>query len=526
MPGFEETRSQYMGFASEIPIHTNCRVEPLISHLMPASSYFPRIKSRIDAIPAAGDGRFIYIAGWWLGPDFSLNGVGGSPTLIDLLKAKSQQGVDVRVLGWVMAPEVLRHSAVQSLGGSILNLNSETMRFINSLRADGTLVNKSVLNILSHPAGAVHMKMAIVGTGTQTYGFTGGLDFESFRHNVLWHDVQAEVTGPVVQGLFDTFRLMWNEVRGRSAVSLQAGSVTSFSHSLAMPDLPARTVPSTATDRMHVQSVRTFPQYRTASTGFLGSVTGNSLPSNSPLSFAPNGSFEIKRAWQKAIEGARSLIYMEDQAATAWEIYDWLNAAIKANSDLKIAILAGGEDPTAPNPAELSKALIMGVNNHLLAGLTSAQRDRIALFKHKNPRKMIHTKSTLIDDQWAMIGSANFMRRSLYTDLEHSVCFMDENGVAVRNYRADLIGTHLQATVPDLNACISRLFSIPLAGSTAATTSVETIVRLQLPLATQTLTADEQVMIDEVYDCDSRQEWGKKLIDLYMRQQGVGSMSP
>jgi hypothetical protein len=40
-------------------------------------------------------------------PDFSLDGPTTSAKLVDLLIATANGGVDVRVLGWVMAPEVL-----------------------------------------------------------------------------------------------------------------------------------------------------------------------------------------------------------------------------------------------------------------------------------------------------------------------------------------------------------------------------------------------------------------------------------
>src|SRR5690606_38062642 len=135
--------------------------------------------------------------------------------------AKARAGVDVRVLGWVMAPEVLQNPLVQSapFAGGILRVNGNTMRFIEALRAEPTLRHKAVLNILSHPAGAVHVKMAVVGSGATAAGYTGGIDFQTGRKESFWHDVQAKVTGPATQRLFDVFRDMWNEVQGRSPVA-------------------------------------------------------------------------------------------------------------------------------------------------------------------------------------------------------------------------------------------------------------------------------------------------------------------
>ena len=49
----------------------------------------------------------------------------------------------------------------------------------------------------------------------------------------------------------------------------------------------------------------------------------------------------------------------------------------------------------------------------------------------------VHAKTTLIDDQCAIIGSANAMRRSLFTDIEHSVIYVDAQD-SVTNYRTEL----------------------------------------------------------------------------------------
>jgi phosphatidylserine/phosphatidylglycerophosphate/cardiolipin synthase-like enzyme len=542
MPTFEELKQRYMaaggggssGGGAAIPIHTNCSVTPWVQDrgaLAAGATYFSRLKGLIDSL--SGDGQFIYISGWWLGSSHSSRLVfDGGTSLIDLLKAKSRAGVDVRVMGWVMAPEVIRHAAVQSMGAAYLNVNAETMGFINALRAEASLANKAVLNILSHPAGAVHTKMVIVGSNTGAVGFTGGVDLEQTRQTPIWHDVQAEVQGPVVQSLFDLFRAMWNEVRGRAtaagltATGRATGAVTCDSHSSGMPDLPSRTLSSPTSARMHVQSARTCPQFN-FSTSVAASLAGAGLPSNQPLSFAPSGLFEIKQVWQKGISGAETYIYIEDQAFTSLELFDWINTQLKAKPSLKVILIAAGDDPTAPNPSEFTKVNVDAVNNHLLNGLSSSDiSNRVAYCMHTQRGKFIHTKSTLVDDQWALIGSANAMRRSLYTDIEHSVAFMDEAGQAVADYRRELWGTLLNATFPAPADAVAAFFSVPFRGSGTPTTSAAVVERLRLPFPNQTLSADERTMVDEIFDTDSRQAWGSGLISMYMRQQGVGSISP
>lgn len=532
MTTFDELKRRYMGGAAggggsigssspppAVTTHQGCQVIPHIH----GRSYFAALKSRINALGTNGvANQFIYIAGWWLDPAFSLDGASGV-RLVDLLIQKARAGVDVRVLGWVLAPEVLQSSLTQGARDAegMLNLNRLTMEFINGLRAEPALANKACLNILSHPAGAVHLKMAIVGTPSQAVGFTGGLDFRGDRHNSNWHDVQAQVSGPALQGLYDTYRQMWNEIRGRPTVRLSASGMSCDSHRSGMPDLPAQTVTGAA-GSLHVQSLRTLPRFRFSPSVSLGSSLGLGLPTNTPLSYAPNGLFEIKEAWQRGIGAAQKYIYIEDQGFWSREVFDWINAAVRANDQLRVVLLGGQADPN-DRPSSLPEKLFrVAVNNHLIRGLNAAQLARVGLFSHEV--KTIHTKSTIVDDLWAIVGSANCMRRSLYTDFEHSVAYMDPDSRLVAEYRRDLWGVHLGEGIPDLNTGLGRWFAIPFRG--AGPVGPTNIVRLRLPLPATTLTVDEQAIYDQISDPDSREAWGGALVDMYMRQHGVGSMSP
>jgi phosphatidylserine/phosphatidylglycerophosphate/cardiolipin synthase-like enzyme len=528
MPNFEELKQRYMYTASTaggsssplaaIPIFPSCQVQTLLD----APPYFNDLKSEINRLTGAGS--FAYICGWWCGHDFSLDGATAAAALADLLIAKSRAGVDVRVLGWVMAPEVMQDPRVRNAGaGGMLGLNGDTMAFVQRLRTETTLASKGVLNILSHPAGAAHLKMAIVGSATQAVGFTGGLDLEKGRFT-RWRDVQTRVTGPATQVFFDAFRAMWSEVKGRPSVTLSApndqapgsSTVTIASHSAAMPDLPARTVASTATTRMHVQPVRTLPKYNFATGGSLGS-----LPRNQPLSFTPNGLFEVKTIWKKAIRAAQSYIYIEDQGFTSFEVFDWINAAVKASPELKVVLLTGQSDPNDQPNLIPSKLFAKAVNDHLLAGLSAAEQAGIGVFRHLT--LTVHSKTSIVDDNWAIVGSANSMRRSLYTDFEHSVAFMDEDDVAVRAYRASLWGQYFNRSMSNPNDGLREWFAIPFR-TTGGTPHPSGIERMRIPFPAVTITADEQVMADEVIDCDSRDVWGDDLIQLHLRRAGAGSM--
>jgi phosphatidylserine/phosphatidylglycerophosphate/cardiolipin synthase-like enzyme len=400
---------------------------------------------------------------------------------------------------------------------NILNLNNQTMEFVRSLRREPTMADKAMCDILSHPGGAAHLKMCVMGDDLQATAYTGGIDMQMWRHNPQWHDVQAKVEGPGAQGVFDYFRDIWTEIKGRSVVSLvnpAPGGITLDSHTSGAPALAARSIGTATSGKIHVQCARTLPQFHFSS-GALNSAT---IPTNQPLSFAPNGQLGIKEVWRKGISGGETYIYVEDQGFWSNEVGDWINAQIKAQPNLKVILLAGQSDPNDTANGVDVKMFIRMVNDHLLAGLTAAQIDRVCLAMHS--AKTIHAKTTIIDEQWGLIGSANYMRRSLYTDLENSYGFMDEEGRAVGAYRLALWDFHFGAAEPDLTRAIARWFALPTAAPNA-----QQLKRQPLPMRAATFTAQEQTLIDTIEDVDSRNAWGDALLGLAASATGGGAIS-
>jgi phosphatidylserine/phosphatidylglycerophosphate/cardiolipin synthase-like enzyme len=522
---FEDLRARYFVLADSggsigrgdpgIIRYAGCEVIPHVG----GASYFRALR---DAI-VQPDVTYVYLAGWLCDPDFQI--VPGTK-LADLLRARSKAGVDVRVLGWVMAPEVLNNPAVTSgkvnLGGIDTTVNEPTMKFVQGLRlGEPTLVTKALLNVIAHPAGAVHTKFALVGRPSGDVGFTGGIDAYPDRVTPAWHDVQAEVRGQATQGMYDLFRAMWNENISRSPVTVRAGSTSVVTRAPSSPGLGGRSVPGVLAGTKHLQGGITVPRMSFSMLASMGgSVSGTSLPKNREISFAPNGQFDVKRLWHKAVRASDTYIYMEDQSFCSDEIFDWVNATLKARPAVKVVLLNGRQDPNNPNPDPLLKLMRRSINDHLLKGLSKADIDNRVAFVLNNA-KTVHTKSTIVDDNWAMIGSANVMRRSLYTDLEHVVTFMDEAGTGVPAYRRALFNAHLgNPGAPTAAADLARWFSLPYHDPATP----RPVSRLRLPFTTGfTLTSSEETMIDELMDVDSRNAWGSGLASLAMSAAGAGS---
>lgn len=125
---------------------------------------------------------------------------------------------------------------------------------------------------------------------------------------------------------------------------------------------------------------------------------------------------------------------------------------------------------------------------------------------------IIHTKSTLVDDAWAIIGSANIMRRSLYSDMEHCVTMLDPAAQLVKEYRKSLWNEHFRHSNPnDFDDLPQALHAWePTWGVPGpAPARPDTLVPISLPIVPNaTLSDDEQAEYDWYTDVDSRQDWG------------------
>lgn len=640
MADINELRNTYFVQASDAnpptePIpqtFSDCKVTPLID----AAHYNQEIEKALDMVGTAANQEgnskhFIFISNWWLGlsggeyvssslntpisfgpfvvasPPYCLDGPQGNKILRDMLIEKAQKGVDVRVLGWVSFAVIDSAIAQKSGAESIARVNALTMQSIKDLRAAPQIGNKAVLNVIAHTAGGVHIKMVVIGNDTEAIGFTGGLDFENQRWALsnhfgaeTWHDVVAKVEGSAVQALYDVFRNMWAENISRAVQKFNFEGEEMPSFLPGVPNLDERTLPTIPKGKHHVQSLRTVPRFNYKK--------HNCLPENSPISYAPQGIFEVQTALKKAITNASSYIYMEDQSFWSKDILEWVNSAIQNHNELRVILLTSGR--ADPNDPEFPDAILSNSINHgLLEGLNTGQRNQVRMFKRMgddipvlnksgdviiiqvvmvtnngstsrvttnitrgNSLKenalvkerfriegaegtfkvvgnlpaqanepivlvvenisgsivpevgdytllyqtgiTIHSKTTLIDDHWAIIGSSNIMRRSLYTDLEHSVSILDADAdeLFVRDYRKVLWADHFRHDIlSDFDDLQSSLHAWePTWGIPGAAPSRPPLLEpIALPInPDEPLQGLVKKKYDKYQDLDSREPWG------------------
>jgi phosphatidylserine/phosphatidylglycerophosphate/cardiolipin synthase-like enzyme len=120
-----------------------------------------------------------------------------------------------------------------------------------------------------------------------------------------------------------------------------------------------------------------------------------------------------------AISQAERFIYMEDQYLVSMEISDALKAALCRLKHLTILIPQYTDLPQAG----LRRRLFI---SNLLKNQTPEQQAKVQVFVRTGTHCYVHSKLYIMDDECAIIGSANCARRSLTNDSEAIAGICDE----------------------------------------------------------------------------------------------------
>lgn len=384
-------------------------VEPLIH----GATYFSRLVSRLSSLGVGDQALFTD----WRGDEDELLGPDG-PTLGGLLSGLASRGVQIRGLLWRSHPGIFGFNEGEA---------SDLADVVN--RAGGVVL----LDARIRRGGSHHQKLVLLlhrDRHDDDVAFVGGIDLchgrrDDERHEgdpqaeVLdpafgprppWHDIQAEVHGPAVADLTETFRERWNDETPLERGHFRLGGIASRGTSESeRPDpLPPFTATLPAMGSHAVQVLRTYPTKRP------------------PYPFAPEGERSIARMYTKALGRARSFIYVEDQYFWSEEIASLYEAALKRAPDLRLIVVV----PRHPD----RNGMISGPTNRLgqltmMKSLARAGGDRVAVYDLENERGdaiYVHAKVVVIDDVFAMLGSDNMNRRSWTHDSELSIAVLDE----------------------------------------------------------------------------------------------------
>jgi phosphatidylserine/phosphatidylglycerophosphate/cardiolipin synthase-like enzyme len=418
---------------------TGNRVRPLLH----GAAYFAELLAAICAMDA---GDLLLFTDWRGDPDERLDGPGTEVSRV--LAGAADRGVIVRGLLWRSHLDRFRFSLQEhrDLGEAIVAAGGEC------------LLDMRVRNRGSH-----HQKLVVlrhVGRPERDVAYVGGIDLchgrrdhhdhrgdeqpcplgAAYGPRPPWHDVQIAIHGPAVADVETVFRERWEDPAPLSRNPLRRWRDRVLRPIEPSPcPVPLPDPPQCGSDA--VQVLRTYPYRRRG------------------YSFAPSGERSIARAYRKALERARHLVYLEDQYLWSPHVVGCFADALAAKPGLRlIAVvpqfpITGLNQAWRPTGSAAAPQLLARARSlHLLQRLGG---ERVAIYgveNHAGTPVYVHAKVCVVDDTWAMAGSGNINRRSWTYDTELSCAVLgqapDGPGFA-RSLRLDLAREHLDRAEGD-----------------------------------------------------------------------------
>jgi phosphatidylserine/phosphatidylglycerophosphate/cardiolipin synthase-like enzyme len=401
-------------------------------------------------------------------------------SLADVLGLAVRRGVDVRVLLWdPLDPFYLGH----------LGNDPAEQAEILSRQGVQCRLDKNCRSVL-HLAQGLHQKCAVVDSQV---AFVGGIDltveysgdfdrwdtsihpFASALRNTdrgasphPWHDAQVMLTGAAALDVERNLRQRWDASAGRVQQRIQPpgdlirgvrgaiekrgghpwGKTDSALHAVPAPEAHAQRPAQTSRFEGRLQIVRTIPAltYR----------------------FAPGGIYGVAQWYQQAVRRAERFIYLESQ-------YLWVEGPPKLNftrlgwQSRKMRVLV----EELAEAAERGVSIVMVLPDHPNIGRAVTDATIEWLRSHA-PRAMaanrlrfytlatssatddgtmryrpvyVHAKIGIVDDQSAIVGSANLNSRGMSHDAE--MCVAIEQQAFASGLRRILWAEHMDTPLPN-----------------------------------------------------------------------------
>ncbi len=371
-------------------------------------------------LTAAGEGHYVYLLGWWLDDDVPLGPPLPVPTLPpparvpprpghvrNLFAEASGRGVQIRAMLW--------HQKLP------VGKNSAEVRRINALANGAAILDNHTLTF-----GSQHQKVLVVKGESGLIAFCGGLDINwdrvtrsSAGRGSPQHDVHCRVVGPAAHDLLATFIRRWDAHPGHGVIDRGTkGDLLGRREPRPAP-LPPQPIGRSG-GNCAVRITRTY---------------------NPVLPLAPRTTAVRERTVREtliaAIANARRFIYMEDQYLVNMEAAGVLNAALSHIEHLTI-LIADSRISDLPRVWEgrlnFIDRLKRGAHGHkarvFFLATPPESRETPASCEPPTfgPHTYVHAKTWIVDDELAIIGSANCNQRGWTHDSEvNAVIFEAKN---------------------------------------------------------------------------------------------------
>jgi phosphatidylserine/phosphatidylglycerophosphate/cardiolipin synthase-like enzyme len=397
------------------------------------ASYFARL---LEVVEATGPGDRIFLTDWRGDADERLTETG--PTVGDLLASACERGVEVRAILWRSHPGKLNSEENDHLGHVINDAGGQAL-----------------LDERIKRGGSHHQKLFVVrrkGRPDLDVAFVGGIDLchgrrddaehrgdpqappldERYGDTPPWHDAMAEIRGPAVSHVLDTFTERWDDPTPLDHRNPYRAVVHRAVQMPRHPEkLPQRWDPPPEAGPHLVQILRTYPRKRPA------------------YPFAPEGERTIAQAYARAFSRAKRLIYIEDQYFWSDLVAQTLADALRREPGLRVIAVVPRypeEDNRIGGPPMIYGQGLAWHQLHRAGG------DRFVMYDLENAAGTpvyVHAKVCIVDDHWMTIGSDNLNLRSWTHDSELTCAVVDPEGTLHRDLRRSLWGEHLGLPADD-----------------------------------------------------------------------------
>lgn len=386
---------------------TGNRVRPLVH----GAAYYARL---YEVLSDLGRGDWVHFTDWRGDADELL--AGPEAEVGKILAEAARRGVEIRGLIWRSHPAIMKFSEEENLElAEIINEAGGEVLLDERVRRGGSHHQK--LFLIRHPRDE-----------DRDVAFVGGIDLCHGRHDderhlgdpqvyrldrrygptPPWHDIQLELSGPVLNDLAHTFRERWEDPTPldhrnpvRKLLAKRAHEPVDISPLPPMPDEPKEC------GSHAVQVLRTYP------------LKKPSFP------FARQGERSIARAYHKALGRAKKLVYFEDQYFWSSKVPGVLARALATSPELRLIIVL----PRYPE----QDGWLSGPTNRIgqrraIEKVLEAGGERVAIYDIENEQGTpiyVHAKACVIDDVWCAVGSDNINLRSWTHDSELSCAVID-----------------------------------------------------------------------------------------------------
>ncbi len=384
---------------------------------------------------------FIYLAGWDLqqGGYDNMQMLAGdaSSTPQKIFEAAAAAQTEVRVMAWANGTKTPFDPPFTAAAIDEVNRLS-TGRGIVDWKT-GVWWDPPVTQRRFHN-GSHHQKVMMTHGSYALISYLGGIDLDPGRLDGKtpgWQDVHCRVRGPAADDVLLAFRQRWDDyINGNDPDANHDTHQPAFTDPLDKSKrnglAAGRMAPSRPVDgepyRQSVQVCRTFHSqlYDRIAPGHLA------------------GEKTIRQMVKHAINQAEQFIYIEDQYLFSMEISNELKNAIAKGSFRYLIILISDDNHYNAEVADQKPYRRAQFLKNLL---NAPGGEKVKVFVRRD--RYVHSKIYIVDDKFAVIGSANCNRRGMQHDSEISAGIYDKSSDKeqalhfARRMRMRLWATHL-----------------------------------------------------------------------------------